>query len=345
MSVMLDPKLVFVLNLIGFNWPQADEDKLRESARHWREYASELEHVMADTNRTLAQVRADHSGDSIDALEQHWRQFGEHLRQAHDAAGVVAEVLDGFALAVETLKFAVIAQLVILAGELAATTGAAILTFGVAEAAAPEEIAITQVAMRWLTREGIQKAERLIAEKIAKTVTEHFLSIKNGLKALKASRTALVDFGKGVVKGGAKDLEHGGGPLKQDGLDAVKTTTIKRAFTFDLAPKDIAKSRSVHFNRANKGLDGALKTDQDVVKSLEDSAGVKERVSSVGGRKNPVGYVWHHATLDQAGKPGRLDLVPKVQHTEGSPEWDQLHPGGKGGYSEWAIPAGAPKNK
>jgi len=56
------------------------------------------------------------------------------------------------------------------------------------------------------------------------------------------------------------------------------------------------------------------------------------------------GYVWHHATIDQAGEPGHLDLVPKVQHTEGSPEWDHLHPGGKGGYSEWAIPAGAPKN-
>jgi uncharacterized protein YukE len=218
MSVILDPKLVFVLNLIGFNWPQADEDKLRESARHWREYASQLEHVIADTNRTLTQVRADHTGESIDALEQHWQQFGQHLTQAHDAAGVVAEVLDGFALAVETLKFAVIAQLVILAGELAATTGAAILTFGVAEAAAPEEIAITQVAMRWLTREGIQKAERLVTEKIAKTVTEHFLSIKNGLKALKASRTVLKDFSKGVVKGGEKDLKLAAAGARKDGM-------------------------------------------------------------------------------------------------------------------------------
>jgi uncharacterized protein YukE len=224
MSVMLDPKLVFVINLIGFNWPQADEDKLRESARHWREYASELEHVMADTNRTLAQVRADHTGESIDALQQHWQQFGQHLTQAHDAAGVVAEVLDGFALAVETLKFAVIAQLVILAGELAATTGAAILTFGVAEAAAPEEIAITQVAMRWLTREGIQKAERLVTEKIAKTVTEHFLSIKNGLKALKASRTVIKDFGKSAVKSGEKDLKLAAADARKD------ATTAQRKF-------------------------------------------------------------------------------------------------------------------
>jgi hypothetical protein len=331
MSVMLPGDLVFVLNLIGFNWPTADEDKLRQSAQHWREYASELEHVIADTRGILDQVRADNSGESIDALEQHWRDFAEHLRRGHDAAGTVAEVLDDFALVVEGLKVAVLVQLGILAAELAATTGAAILTFGVAEAAAPEEIGITQLIMRGLSREAIQKAERMVAEKVAKTVTEHFLSIKNGLKALKASRTALKDFGKGLVKGGEKDLKNVG-------------PSVTPAYKFKLAPADIPKSRSVHFNRANKDLDSALKTNPDVAKRLADSPGVQERVSSVGGRKNPKGYVWHHATIDQAGEPGQLDLVSKAQHTEGSPEWDLLHPDGKGGYSEWAIPAGAPKN-
>jgi hypothetical protein len=252
MSVMLDSKLVFVLNLVGFNWPQADEDKLRESARHWREYASELEHVMADTNRTLAQVRADHTGESIDALELHWQQFGQHLSQAHDAAGVVAEVLDGFALAVETLKFAVIAQLVILAGELAATTGAALLTFGVAEAAAPEEIAITQVAMRWLTREGIQKAERLVAEKIAKTVTEHFLSIKNGLKALKASRTVIKDFTKGAVKSGEEDLKLAAVGARED------ATAVR------LPPRKFGSGRPPHTAQVTVIRDGKTIVDKPV---------------------------------------------------------------------------------
>jgi hypothetical protein len=206
MSVMLPGDLVFVLNLIGFNWPTADEDKLRQSAQHWREYASELEHVTADTSRILDQVVADNSGESIDALEQHWRDFAEHLRRGHDAAETVAEVLDDFALVVEGLKVAVLVQLGILAGELAATTGAAFLTFGVAEAAAPEEIGITQLIMRGLSREAIQKAERMVAEKVAKTVTEHFLSIKNGLKALKAAPTALRDFGKALVKDGRKAM-------------------------------------------------------------------------------------------------------------------------------------------
>jgi len=261
-----------------------------------------------------------------------------------DRAGTVAEVLDDFAVAVEVLKGKVVAQLLLLAGELAATTGAAFLTFGVAEAAAPEEIIATQGFMRWVTGVAIQKVERLVVDKVGKKVVERFLSIKNGLKALKASRTALKDFGKGLVKGGEKDLKNVAASVKRDEADVVKGPGVTPAHKFKLAPADIPKSRSVHFNRANKDLDSALKTNPDVAKRLEDSPGVQERVSSVGGRKNPKGYVWHHATIDQAGEPGQLDLVSKAQHTEGSPEWDLLHPDGKGGYAEWAIPAGAPKN-
>jgi len=208
MSVMLDGKLVFVINLIGFNWPQADEDKLRECARHWREYATELEHTIADSKRTLAQVRGENSGESIDALEKHWLEVGGHLRQAQDAAHLVAQGLDEFAVAVEALKVAVAIQLGILAGELAATTGGAILTFGLAELAAPAEIVGTQIIVRKLTGIAIHKVEQVVVQKFATAVAERFLSIKNGLKALKASRTVLNDFGKGLVKGGEKDLAH-----------------------------------------------------------------------------------------------------------------------------------------
>jgi hypothetical protein len=344
MSVMLDGKLVFVLNLIGFNWPSADEDKLKECARHWREYATELEHTIADSRRILNQVRAENSGESIDALEKHWLEVGGHLRQAQDAAHLVAQGLDEFAVAVEALKVAVAIQLGILAGELAATTGGAVLTFGLAELAVPAEIVGTQIIVRRLTGLAIHKVEQVVVQKFAKAVAEHFLSIKNGLKALKASRTALKDFGKGLVKGGEKDLKNVGASVERDGMDVVKSPSVTPAYKFKLAPADIPKSRSVHFNRANKDLEGALKTNPDVAKRLEDSPGVQERVSSLGGRKNPKGYVWHHSTIDQAGEPGQLDLVSKAQHTEGSPEWNLLHPDGKGGYSEWAIPAGAPKN-
>jgi hypothetical protein len=64
-------------------------------------------------------------------------------------------------------------------------------------------------------------------------------------------------------------------------------------------------------------------------------------------RTDQCGWVWQHATIEQAyGRAGVLQLVPKFQHTSGSLWWRLLHPlaYGGGGYSEWAIPAGAPPN-
>ncbi len=258
MSVMLPDNLVFVLNLIGFSWPTADEDKLKQSAQHWRDYATELEHVIADVNQIVEKVKAENSAESIDALEQHWRDFGEHLRKAHDAAGTVAAVLDDFALVVEGLKLKAAAQLLFLAGELAATTGAAFLTFGVAEAAAPEEIIATQGFMRWVTGVAIQKVEHLVADKVAKVVVEHFLSIKNGLKALKASPAALKGFGKGLVRRGGKDLEHSSGSgvtVLHDGAGATKeelaVDEAKGKYTCWRCGKESTNPKNMHLGHRN----------------------------------------------------------------------------------------------
>lgn len=39
-------------------------------------------------------------------------------------------------------------------------------------------------------------------------------------------------------------------------------------------------------------------------------------------------WVWHHST-----EPGVMQLVPQVQHTNGSIFWKTLHQGGRGGMS------------
>ncbi|MGO9372981.1 MAG: HNH endonuclease [Syntrophobacteraceae bacterium] len=53
----------------------------------------------------------------------------------------------------------------------------------------------------------------------------------------------------------------------------------------------------------------------------------------------PSDWIWHHAN-----ETGVMQLVPEAQHTPGSAYWSTLHPSGRGGYSIWAIPAGAPPN-
>ncbi len=120
------------------------------------------------------------------------------------------------------------------------------------------------------------------------------------------------------------------------------------AFETKLPNSVLGRSRSVHFNRANAALDDALAADAKFAGMMDDLVpGVRQSVSSVGGRQNPVGWTWEHVHSSQAGgQIGTMRLVPTPQHTPGSPWWRVIHPqpGAAGGYSEWAIPRGAPPN-
>ncbi|ROR65642.1 HNH endonuclease [Agrococcus jenensis] len=102
---------------------------------------------------------------------------------------------------------------------------------------------------------------------------------------------------------------------------------------------DWARSRSVHFNRANTALDEAMQTDADFEDWMESvSPGIADRVAQPGGRQNPspADFIWHHAHPDTVlGRNGVMQLVPTPQHTPGSLWWGILHPGNRGGFAIW----------
>ncbi len=60
-------------------------------------------------------------------------------------------------------------------------------------------------------------------------------------------------------------------------------------------------------------------------------------------------FTWEHCSSSTAnGRLGVMRLVPAIQHskTKDSPFWKTIHPdyNDRGGYHEWAIPAGAPSS-
>lgn len=110
------------------------------------------------------------------------------------------------------------------------------------------------------------------------------------------------------------------------------------AFQTTLDASELGLSRARHFAIANEALADARAASPELAELVPTHAG---RASP------PSGWVWQHATIEQGGgQAGVMQLVPKAQHTAGSPFWRLLHPlpNGGGGYSEWAIPAGAPPN-
>jgi len=110
------------------------------------------------------------------------------------------------------------------------------------------------------------------------------------------------------------------------------------AFQTQLDATELGLSRAEHFQIANE----ALQAERDVNPALAELVGDPQ-----GWGRAPAGWTWQHATIEQGGGvAGVMQLVPRAQHTPGSPFWSLFHPlpGRGGGYSQWAIPAGAPVN-
>jgi RHS repeat-associated protein len=149
-----------------------------------------------------------------------------------------------------------------------------------------------------------------------------------------AIKTGIQNGLTGLTETGVKSLTEAGATATANG------SFYSAAYEMALDALDLGKSRPVQFNRANAALDAAMQADSEFAAQMEELIpGVGDSVSSVGGRATPEGWIWHHAE-----DTGIMQLVPEAQHTPGSIFWDTLHPGGKGGYSTWAIPAGAPPN-
>ena len=91
------------------------------------------------------------------------------------------------------------------------------------------------------------------------------------------------------------------------------------------------KGVSTHFRAANNALAEAMASDVPFASSMEQLKIIVPRTKTgiVSPGKIP-NWVWHHST-----EPGTMQLVPQVQHTNGSIFWNTLHPGGRGGMSIW----------
>ena len=169
MSVTLPDDVAWVLNLLGFMWPEADEDKLRASAQSWRDFGSHLARIHQDSRSTAAQVTAENHGDSIDAFERYWQGIGGaggDFDRAAEAADHMATALDAMATLVEGVKVAVIAQVTLLAAEIVADQIAAPETFGLSEGVAAGEIIVTRGIVRRLIQEGVHRVGREIVQQL-----------------------------------------------------------------------------------------------------------------------------------------------------------------------------------
>lgn len=201
MSITLPDWLVPVLDIIGFTWPAADEEKLREAANAWRDFANATDDVRAAAAGVVTKVAQDNYGTDIDALGDYWREFdrdGGHLPETAQAARQVADVLETFATLVEVAKGATLVQLGIFAATIAV----------------PGVAAVARLALRKIIKEGL---EDVVKNQVAKKLRGPL--IKEAFEKLLQQAKKKVDDVADDVAGrlGRRQLPHGGGPSRLRG--------------------------------------------------------------------------------------------------------------------------------
>jgi uncharacterized protein YukE len=154
MALELPDEVVTLLSFIGINWPQVNEDKVREFAGHVRDFATKVDQTHQDTTAHLKKMADVYQGASYEALLAKWGQMSDgHMSELVTACHTVATALDVAADVIVTMKGAAIAELVVLAASFIADQAAAAVTFGLAELAEAGIIAAAKKAVDYLEQQ------------------------------------------------------------------------------------------------------------------------------------------------------------------------------------------------
>lgn len=148
MALELPGYVLDVFALVGLPWPNVDEDELRGWAGDLRGFAGRFTDLASQSHRAVVDLAEVTGAESLKALAAEWDRFNAVLADFPGPAGVFADALDVAADVVVAQKGAVIAAAVALAAEFTATQVGAFFSFGLDEAAVPEEVLSTRVLVR-----------------------------------------------------------------------------------------------------------------------------------------------------------------------------------------------------
>jgi uncharacterized protein YukE len=165
MGVVLPSGLAWVLNLIGINWPNIDEDQLRDIANTLRGLASDVDSHGSQAESEIEQMLGVNSGQSLDNFNALWQKVAKgHLPQLSEGLKLLGTGLDTSAVVVEGMKVAAIVQLGILLAEIISDQAEAFFTFGASEALIPIQTEVTSQIVKAALKQAVQAVEQQLLQ-------------------------------------------------------------------------------------------------------------------------------------------------------------------------------------
>ncbi|GHH83622.1 hypothetical protein GCM10018781_71210 [Kitasatospora indigofera] len=177
MAVELPEPLQWVLLLLaGTRWPEADEDMLRDMAERWRQGAETLKDAGEAADSALKRALEGQQGVAAEALAKHWAQFTVGKGTEQDpgyfpglvqACNGMGDMLEAMANSAETAKIQIIAQLGILAFEVATAEAEAPFTAGLSLAEIPVFVGISRTVVQQILKKLLKEALEFAAKQAA----------------------------------------------------------------------------------------------------------------------------------------------------------------------------------
>lgn len=149
LGMMLPDGLVWILDKLGFEWPDLDEDEIRRGAELLRQYGIDLGDVIdaVDQRMNLDIVGASQS-QGVLAFADAWNQNrSQNLQKIVDAMDPAATGVDLAADAVLALKVKVIVDVTLTAAQVATALASSLVTFGAGAAVAAGLILARKAAL------------------------------------------------------------------------------------------------------------------------------------------------------------------------------------------------------
>lgn len=159
MAVMLPPELSKFLNMIGFEWPEGNEDKVFDWGGAWMSYAGEVGNGHQTAQGARDHVVSNNEGPAVEAFVAHFNKEGQSEdigTNLATAATITGGCLYTVGVAIIALKVAFVVNLVALAIQVASAIAAAAATFGASMAWIPVARLIAQKAIEFAINLGVE---------------------------------------------------------------------------------------------------------------------------------------------------------------------------------------------
>lgn len=133
MAIMLPGEVSYLLNMLGFEWPEGNEDTVFDYAKRWMSYGDEVGSSNELATSAETHVMENNYGPAMEAFSTQLneaegiKEVAQKLAQAGNITGGCLLFVGGLIIA---LKIAFVVNLCILAYQIAAAISAAAATFG-----------------------------------------------------------------------------------------------------------------------------------------------------------------------------------------------------------------------